>query len=96
MPRGLRAKKRKLSRAYRTYLFKKRMLGIICLLLRDNPTECYFCHKKFTEADFPLMGRDNVDVHHVTYDPEYKVLAHHKCHLKHHREERRRSKVQKS
>jgi hypothetical protein len=77
------------NKAYRTFLFKQRMLDIICIMLRDNPTICYFCKKPFKPSDFPIKGRDKVDIHHVTYVPEYKVLAHHKCHLNHHKEQRK-------
>ena len=81
------------SKAYRTYLFKRRMIEIICLILRDNAIKCYFCGKIFKSSDFPISGRDLLDIHHVTYVPEYKVLAHHKCHLKHHKEQRKLSKL---
>ena len=80
---------KRVSRAFRTYLFKKRMLEIVTLLLRNNPNICYLCEKPFKPSDFPIQGRDKVDIHHVTYDPEYKVLVHHKCHLKHHAEQRK-------
>lgn len=70
-------------------MFKRRMIEIICLMLRDNPAKCYFCGKHFKSSDFPINSRDALDIHHVTYDPVYKVLAHHKCHLKFHAEQRR-------
>lgn len=79
--------RKRISRAYRTFLFKQRMLDIVCIMLRDNPTVCWFCKKPFKPSDFPIQGRDKVDIHHITYEPEYKVLVHHKCHLKYHKEQ---------
>lgn len=53
-------------------------------MLNADGTYCFFCGKKFTEKDFPLQGRDKVEIHHINYVPEVKVLAHKKCHKKHH------------
>jgi hypothetical protein len=81
--------KKRMSKSYRTFLFKKRLIEIVWLMLRrEDPSKCYFCGKPFKESDFPIDGRDKVDIHHVTYSPEYKVLAHHKCHLAHHKKMR--------
>ena len=84
-------RKRK-SRAYRTYLFKKRMIEIIHLMLESGVCEvyCFFCGERFTPEDFPFDGRDKVEIHHISYVPEIKVLAHKICHRKHHRIERKK------
>jgi len=66
------------------------MINIIHLLLNDADTRCYFCEKHFLKSDFPLQGKDTVEIHHISYDPEVLVLAHRTCHKKHHREERKK------
>jgi hypothetical protein len=64
------------------------MIEIIQLMLNVDGTHCYFCREPFRAKDFPLHGKDKVEIHHVTYVPEYKVLAHKKCHRKYHKQER--------
>lgn len=87
-----RAKKR-MSKGLRTFLFKKRLIEILYLILDDSDTRCYFCAKHFRASDFPLQGKDKVEIHHTSYIPEKKVLAHKKCHRKYHAEE---NKLQQS
>lgn len=85
------AKKKRISKSFRTFLFKKRLINIVHLLLDDADTRCYFCNKHFMAKDFPLHGKDNVEIHHISYIPEEKVLAHKKCHKKYHAEENKRN-----
>jgi len=91
----LKSKKtKKISKSYRTFLFKERMINIISIMQRSNPTICYFCGLPFDASDFPIDGRDKVDIHHVSYSPEYLVLAHTKCHKKFHAKQKKiRTKV---
>jgi len=79
------------SRAYRTFLFKKRMIEIIHLLLNDSDTRCYFCGKHFVAKDFPFKGKDKLNIHHISYEPEIKVLAHESCHKKFHAKHKKKS-----
>lgn len=65
------------------------MTNIVWLLVGERGNHCYFCGKQFTPNDFPLDGRDKVDIHHISYEPEEKVLAHHKCHVKFHADKRK-------
>jgi hypothetical protein len=87
-----RAKKKKISKSYRTYLFKMRLINIVHLLLDDADTRCYFCYKHFMASDFPLQGKDKVEIHHTSYIPEEKVLAHKKCHRKYHADKNKRKR----
>jgi hypothetical protein len=65
------------------------MVNIISLMLNADGTHCFFCGKKFTPKDFPLQGKDRVEIHHVTYVPEVRVLAHKKCHRKFHADQKK-------
>jgi hypothetical protein len=52
--------------------------------------ECYFCHQKLTEADFPIDLHDNIAIHHINCvheDDRFENLAlsHRKCHQDYHR-----------
>lgn len=60
------------------------MTNIIWLLVGERGTQCYFCGKSFKPSDFPIDGKDKVEIHHTNYVPEVKVLAHRKCHKKFH------------
>jgi hypothetical protein len=83
-------KKKRINKAYRTYLFKKRMIEIINLLLTFGNC-CYFCKKPFKISDFPLKGKDKLNIHHISYEPEIKVLAHESCHKKFHAKHKKKS-----
>jgi hypothetical protein len=83
--------KKRLPKSIRTMLFKKRMIEIIHLLLNDSDTRCYFCGKHFLKVDFPIDKSDNINIHHTSYIPEIKVLAHTKCHRKFHAEQKKKS-----
>lgn len=61
------------------------MIEIIHLLLKNpDNAKCYFCGKPFKSSDFPIDGPDLIHIHHTSYVPEVKVLAHRKCHKKFH------------
>lgn len=79
-----RRKSKRISKSYRTFLFKQRMTNIIWLLVGVRGTHCYFCGEPFKPSDFPIDGPDRIHIHHITYIPEVKVLAHKKCHKKYH------------
>jgi hypothetical protein len=65
------------------------MVEIVSLMVGTDLIKCFFCQKPFKPSDFPIDGRDKVDIHHVSYDPVWKVLAHHECHLKYHKQQRK-------
>lgn len=69
------------------------MTNIIWLLVGERGTHCYFCDKPFTPQDFPLQGKDKVEIHHISYVPEIKVLAHRKCHKEYHKKKLGKNKI---
>lgn len=87
-----KSSKKKLSKSYRTFLFKKRLIEILYLILDDSDIRCYFCGHHFMASDFPLHGKDKVEIHHTSYIPIVKVLAHKKCHRNYHAEQKKHKK----
>jgi len=69
------------------------MIEIIHLILNYNDVKCYFCNKLFIASDFPLKGKDKIHIHHVTYNPEVRVLTHESCHKKFHVEQKKKCHV---
>jgi len=65
------------------------MINIIHILIQDADVRCYFCGKYFTSNDFPLQGKDKIEIHHISYVPEVRILAHKKCHRKFHADQKK-------
>lgn len=74
---------------------KTHLRDLLLFVLTKYNINCYFCHKPFTLADFPVRKTDLITEHHLDGDHmnmklENRALAHRSCHKSHHMKERRK------